>query len=73
VATTDDGDAALERELDLLMARIGAEVPADRKAGVVAGYKDMKRMVALLRQPRSAAAEPSNIYSLTPPPRRKRT
>jgi len=73
VVTTDDGDAAVERELDMLMARIGAEVPADRKAGVVSGYKDMKRMVALLRQPRSAAAEPSNVYSLTPFLPRKRT
>ena len=59
-------DAALEREFDALMARAGAEVPADRRAGVVAGYKDMKRMTVLLRQPRSEAAEPSNIYSLTP-------
>jgi hypothetical protein len=66
VAATDDADAAVERELDMLMARIGAEVPADRKAGVIAGYKDMKRMVALLRQPRTAAAEPANIYSLMP-------
>jgi hypothetical protein len=66
VGTTDDGDAAVERELDMLMARIGAEVPADRKAGVIAGYKDMKRLPALLRQPRSAAAEPSNTYSLMP-------
>jgi len=72
VATTDDGDAAIERELDLLMVRIGAEVPADRKAGIIAGYKDMKRMTALLRQPRSAADEPSNIYSLTPFMRSKR-
>lgn len=72
MATTDDGDAAIERELDLLMVRIGAEVPADRKAGIIAGYKDMKRMTALLRQPRSAADEPSNIYSLTPFMRSKR-
>jgi hypothetical protein len=73
VGTRDDGDAALERELDMLMARVGAEVPADRKAGVIAGYKDIKRMAALLRQPRSAAAEPSNIYSLTPCLRRRPT
>jgi hypothetical protein len=65
VATTDE-EAAIERELNMLMARIGAEVPADRKAGVMAGYKDMKRMTALLRQPRSAADEPANIYSLVP-------
>ena len=58
-------DAALEREFDVLMAKAGAKVPADRKAGIVAGYRDMKRMTLLLRQPRTEAAEPSNIYSLT--------
>jgi hypothetical protein len=57
-------DASLERELDMLMAKAGAAVPSDRKAGIVAGYRDMKRMAALLRQPRTAADEPSNIYSL---------
>jgi hypothetical protein len=57
-------DASLERELDMLMAKAGAALPADRKAGIVAGYRDMKRMAALLRQPRTAADEPSNIYSL---------
>ena len=57
-------DASLERELDMLLAKAGAAVPADRKAGIVAGYRDLKRMAALLRQPRTAAAEPSNIYSL---------
>ncbi len=57
-------DASIERELDMLMAKAGAAVPADRKAGIVAGYRDMKRMAALLRQPRTAADEPSNIFSL---------
>jgi hypothetical protein len=57
-------DTSLEREFDMLMAKAGAAVPADRKAGIVAGYRDLKRMCALLRQPRTAADEPSNIYSL---------
>jgi len=57
-------DEELERQFDVLMAKAGAKVPTDRKAGIVAGYKDMKRMSALLRQPRTEAAEPSNIYSL---------
>jgi uncharacterized protein (DUF3084 family) len=61
---SDDSDAAVEREFDMLMAKARAEVPADRKAGVIAGYKDIKRMAALLRQPRTAADEPSNIYSV---------
>lgn len=65
-------DAALEREFDVLMAKAGAKVPADRKAGIVAGYKDMKRMTMLLRQPRTEAAEPSNIYSLVAFARSKR-
>ena len=58
-------DAALEHEFDVLMAKAGAQVPADRKAGVLAGYRDLKRMAGLLRQPRTAADEPSNVYSLT--------
>jgi hypothetical protein len=61
--STQDDDA-IEREFDMLMAKAGAAVPAGRKAGIVAGYRDMKRMAALLRQPRIAADEPSNIYSL---------
>ena len=61
----DDSDAAVEQEFDTLMSKAGVALPADRKAGVVAGYKDIKRMAALLRQPRTAADEPSNIYSLT--------
>jgi hypothetical protein len=71
--STDDRNAAVEREFDMLMARAGAEIPADRKGGVIAGYEDMKRMVALLRQPRTAADEPSNVYSLTSFVRSKRT
>ena len=48
----------------MLMAKAGAQVPAERKAGIVAGYRDLKRMAALLRQPRTAADETSNIFSL---------
>ncbi len=62
MSTQDDAD--LERELDMLMAKAGAQVPAERKAGIVAGYRDLKRMAALLRQPRTAADETSNIFSL---------
>ena len=58
-------DTGVEREFDMLMAKAGANVPADRKAGVVAGYKDMKAMAKLLRQARTAADEPSNTYDLT--------
>jgi hypothetical protein len=70
--STED-DTSLEREFDMLMAKAGAAVPPDYKAGIVAGYRDMKRMTALLRQPRSAADETSNIYSLMGCVRTKRS
>lgn len=60
--STPDG---LEHELDMLLAKAGATVPPHLKAGILAGYRDMKRMAATVRQPRTAAAEPSNIFSLT--------
>lgn len=59
---TEDG---LEHELDVLLAKAGATVPAHLKAGILAGYRDMKVMAARVRQPRTAANEPSNVYSLT--------
>ena len=59
-----DGNASVERELDMLLAKAGAVVPAERKAAVLAGYAAMQRMTALVRQPRTAAAEPSNVFSL---------
>lgn len=62
--STQDDDKALEQELDVLMSKAGATIPDDRKAGVFAGYRELKAMAAMLRQPRTAAAEPSNIYSL---------
>jgi len=58
--TNDD----LEREFDALIARTGATVPADRRAGCLVGYEDLKRMCALLRQERGADSEPANVYSL---------
>lgn len=55
----------LEHELDVLLAKAGASVPPHLKAGILAGYRDMKVMAATVRQPRTAAAEPSNVFSLT--------
>ena len=53
-----------EHELDVLLAKAGASVPPHLKAGVLAGYRDMKVMAARVRQPRTAANEPSNVFSL---------
>ena len=57
-------DHDLERELDMLLAKAGADVPPDLKPGLLAGYRDMKRMAAMVHQPRAATAEPSNVFSL---------
>jgi hypothetical protein len=54
----------LEHELDVLLAKAGANVPPHLKAGILAGYQDMKRMAAAVRQPRTAVNEPSNVFSL---------
>jgi hypothetical protein len=53
-----------EHELDVLLAKAGANVPPHLKAGILAGYRDMKVMAATVRQPRTAASEPSNVFSL---------
>jgi hypothetical protein len=57
-------DAALAAEFDVLAKRAGLSIPADRKAAMLLGYKDMKRMTALMRQPRTAADEPAAAYSM---------
>lgn len=54
----------LKHELEALLRRAGVTVPEDRMDAVLSGYADLKGMCALLRQPRTAAAEPSNVFSL---------
>ena len=59
--STPDG---LEQELDMLLAKAGADVPPHLKPGVLASYRDMKVMAAQVHQSRPATHEPSNIFSL---------
>jgi hypothetical protein len=54
----------ITQEFNMLMARSGVVVPSDRKAGAIIGYQELKRMTALLYQPRTFESEPSNTYSL---------
>ncbi|PZO03093.1 MAG: hypothetical protein DCF30_03870 [Hyphomicrobiales bacterium] len=61
---SDTSAADLKLELEVLLRRAGVAVPPDRMEAVLSGYADLKRMCALLRQPRTAAAEPSNTFSL---------
>ena len=57
-------DAALALEFDVFAKRAGLEIPEDRRATVFAGFKELRHMLALLRQPRTAAAEPAGTYSI---------
>lgn len=57
-------DGGLEAELEFLLRHAGHRVPEDRMAGMIAGYRDLKVMLDLLRQPRTAANEPANVYRL---------
>ncbi len=57
-------DATLSQELDMLMARAGLTVPADRKAPLLLGFKDLRQMIARLHQPRPATSEPAATYDI---------
>jgi len=61
---TEIPDEALALEFDVFARRAGLDIPADRRAGVFAGFKDLRRMLALMRQPRTAAHEPAGTYSI---------
>jgi hypothetical protein len=54
----------LAAEFDMLMHRAGLTVPADRRAEVLPAYAELREQVELLRNARTAAAEPANIFHL---------
>ena len=55
-------DPTLSAEFDALAKRAGLDVPDSRRPALLKGYKDLKRMTALMRQPRTAADEPAGTY-----------
>lgn len=57
-------DAALALEFDVFARRAGLEIPDDRRAAVFASFKELRHMLALLRQPRGVTAEPAATYSI---------
>jgi len=57
-------EAALALEFDVFARRAGLDIPADRRPAVFAGFKDLRRMAALMRQPRTAADEPAGTFSI---------
>ena len=56
----------LDHEFEVVMKAAGIDIMPERRQGALAGYREMKRITPYLRQPRTAAAEPANIYSLVP-------
>lgn len=56
--------AALAAEFDMLAARAGVAVPADRRDSILAGYADFRAQLHLLHGPRTHLSEPSNVFSL---------
>ena len=57
---------ALAAEFDCLMARAGLRIPEARRAGILASYADLRGQLALLHGRYGAAAEPSNVFRLSP-------
>lgn len=55
-------EQALITEFDILAKRAGLAIPEDRKAAMLKGFADIRRMAALMRQPRTAADEPAGTY-----------
>ena len=53
---------ALEAEFDVLMARAGLTIPAERRAGYLQDFADLREQLALLHQRRPATVEPANLY-----------
>jgi hypothetical protein len=62
MSETAADDLAFAAEFDAFARRAGLEIPDSRKPALLKGYKDLKRMTALMRQPRTAADEPAGTY-----------
>ena len=57
-------DDTLTREFDMFAARAGLVIPDGRRPGLLAGFKDLRKMLVLLRQPRTAVNEPASTFSI---------
>jgi hypothetical protein len=57
---------ALAAEFDIFVARAGLTIPSAQRPALLIGYADLRAQLALLRQPRTAASEPSNVFRLVP-------
>ena len=61
---------ALEAEFNVLMARAGLTIPAERRADFLQDFADLREQLALLHQRRPATVEPANVYRVPGGPTR---
>ena len=54
----------IEREFEALAKKARLHIPEDRRAGLLNGYRELRGMVALLRQGLPPSTEPASTYSL---------
>jgi hypothetical protein len=67
MARSTQGEAEADPLFDAILDAEGHRVPADRRAGLMAAYKDMRKQAAIVRShPLGAELEPSNTFSLVP-------
>jgi len=64
MSDTPTDDQALTAEFEILAKRAGLTIPENRKAALLRGFKDIKRMAALMHQPLTAADEPAGTYDI---------
>ncbi len=57
-------ETALALEFDVLTRRAGLDIPEERKPLVMAGFKELRQGLELLRQPRTAAEEPAGCFDI---------
>jgi hypothetical protein len=55
----------LSAEFDVVMRVNEIQVPAEWQAGTLAGYAELRCMVALLRRPRHVESEPAAVYRVS--------
>jgi hypothetical protein len=53
-----------ESEMAMAMRRAGITIPPGREAGIRETWRELQTMRPLLRNGRTAAAEPAGIYAL---------
>lgn len=57
-------EATLRTEFEVMAKRAGLAIPEDRREWLFEGFKDLRKSLPLLRQPRTAAHEPAAVYSM---------